>query len=175
MKILIKKEIWRCTWILRESFPQKGSGLEYKWNRNHWNGWDFLGQEPNEKIVIAQKISGGNPTFQRRTDSEESGQVMHLTSLFHSCLAVVEMNMGFPGGASGKEPTCQCRRHKRLRFDLWVRKIPWRRAWQPTPVFLPGKFHGQRNLMGYSPWGRKESDTTEHAHTKRKALYRAQT
>ena len=43
-----------------------------------------------------------------------------------------------PGGASGKEPACQCRRHKRCGFDPWVRKISWRRAWQPTPVFLPG-------------------------------------
>ena len=40
-------------------------------------------------------------------------------------------------------------------------KIPWRRAWQPTPVFLPGEFHGQRSLAGYSPWGHKESDMTE--------------
>jgi len=47
--------------------------------------------------------------------------------------------MGFPGGASGKEPTCQRRRHKRCMFNPWVRKIPWRRAWQPTPVFLPGE------------------------------------
>ena len=46
--------------------------------------------------------------------------------------------MGFPGGASGKEPACQCRRHKRHGFDPWVGKIPWRRAWQPTPVFWPG-------------------------------------
>ena len=44
-----------------------------------------------------------------------------------------------------------------------VRKIPWRRAWQPTPVFLPGEFHGQRNLAGYSLWGHKESDTTKHS------------
>ena len=46
---------------------------------------------------------------------------------------------GFPGGVSGKEPACQCRRRKRHRFDSWVRKIPWRRMWQPTPVFLPGE------------------------------------
>ena len=59
--------------------------------------------------------------------------------------------MGFPGGASGKEPTCQCRRHKRHSFHPWVGKIPWRRAWQLTPVFLPGESHGQRNLVGYSP------------------------
>ena len=44
---------------------------------------------------------------------------------------------------------------------LWVGKIPWRRKWQPTPVFWPGKSHGQRSLEGYSPWGRKESDTAE--------------
>ena len=43
---------------------------------------------------------------------------------------------------------------------------PWRRKWQPTPIFLPGKFHGQRTLAGYSPWGRKDSDKTEHACTK---------
>ena len=46
---------------------------------------------------------------------------------------------GFPGGTRDKEPTCQCRRLKRHRFDPWVRKIPWRMPWQPTPVFLPGK------------------------------------
>ena len=52
-------------------------------------------------------------------------------------------------------------------FDHWVRKIPWRREWQPTPVFLPGELHGQRRLVGYSPWGSKELDTTErltHSH-----------
>ena len=42
--------------------------------------------------------------------------------------------------------------------------IYWRRKWQPSPVFLPGKFHGQKSLVGYSPWGHKESDTTEHTH-----------
>ena len=46
-------------------------------------------------------------------------------------------------------------------FDLWVGKIPWRREWQPTPVFFPGEFHGQRSLVGYSPWGHRESDMTE--------------
>ena len=46
-------------------------------------------------------------------------------------------------------------------FGPWVGKIPWSRKWQPTPVFLPGKFHGQRSLVGYSPWGPKELETTE--------------
>ena len=57
----------------------------------------------------------------------------------------------FPGGPSGKEPTCQWRRHKRCGFSPWVRKILWRRAWQPTPEFLPRESHGQRSLVGYSP------------------------
>ena len=52
------------------------------------------------------------------------------------------------GSTSGKEPTCQCRRLQRLRFVPWVRKIPCRRAQQPTPVFLPGESHGQRSLEG---------------------------
>ena len=53
-------------------------------------------------------------------------------------------------------------RRKRCRFDPWVGKILWSRKWQPTPVFLPGKFHGQKSLVGYSPWGCKELDITEH-------------
>ena len=58
---------------------------------------------------------------------------------------------GFPGGASGKELACQCRTHKRFRFDPWVRKIPWKRAWLSTLVFVPGVSHGQRSQEGYSP------------------------
>ena len=59
--------------------------------------------------------------------------------------------MGFPGGAGGKEPTYQRRRYKRRGFDPWVGKIPWRRAWKPTPLFLPRQFHGQRSLVGHHP------------------------
>ena len=55
-------------------------------------------------------------------------------------------------------------RCKRPEFDPWVRKIPWRRKWQPTPVLLPGKSHGQRNLVDYSSWDHKEWDTTERFH-----------
>ena len=64
------------------------------------------------------------------------------------------------------ESACQRRRCKRHGFDPWVGKIPWRRKWQPTPVFLPGKCHGQRrSLAGCSPWGLQESDPAEHACT----------
>ena len=51
-------------------------------------------------------------------------------------------------------------------FDSWISKIPWRRAWQPTPVFLPEESHGQRSLAGYRLWGRKESDMTQKIHKK---------
>ena len=68
---------------------------------------------------------------------------------------------GFPGGASGKESGCQCRRRKSCRFDPWVGEMPWSRKWHPTPVFLLGKFHVQRSLEGYSPWGCKQLEMTE--------------
>ena len=63
-----------------------------------------------------------------------------------------------PGKPSGKEPICQCRRCKRCGIDPWVRKIPWRR-WQPTPVFLPGKFHGRGAW-----WATVHGVTKSHLH-----------
>jgi len=57
----------------------------------------------------------------------------------------------FLGGTSGKGPACQCRRHKKCGFNPWVRKISWRREWQPTPVLLPGGSRGQRSFVSYSP------------------------
>ena len=74
---------------------------------------------------------------------------------------------GFPASTSGKEPACQCRKYKRHELDPWVGKIPWRRAWQPIPLFVPEESHGQKSLVGYSPLNHKESDTTEvtqHTH-----------
>ena len=65
------------------------------------------------------------------------------------CLNSCPLSRCCPGHASGKVPSCQCRRHRGLRFDSWVGKIPWRRKWQPTPGFFPGKSHGQRSLAGY--------------------------
>ena len=71
---------------------------------------------------------------------------------------------GLPGDSEGKESACG-----RPEFDPWVRKIPWKRGWQPTPVFWPGEFHGQRNLVGYSPWVAKSwtqlSDWYFHFHS----------
>ena len=73
------------------------------------------------------------------------------------------VSWGLPQWLNGKEPACQSMRCRRCGFDTWVRKIPWRRKWHPTPVFLQGKAHGQGSLEGYSPWGRKELDMTENS------------
>ena len=71
----------------------------------------------------------------------------------------VQIQGGFPGSPVVKN-AYQGRRHKRPGFGPCVGKTPWRRAWQPTPVFLPGESHGQRSLAGFSPWGLEEPDTT---------------
>ena len=72
---------------------------------------------------------------------------------------------GLPWWLSGKESTCQCKRCSRCRLDSWIRKIPWRRKWQSTPLFLSGKSQGQRRLEDYSPPGCKESGVTEQMST----------
>ena len=78
----------------------------------------------------------------------------------HACARTHTHLMGLPRWLSGKESACQSRR---CGFNPWVRNIPWRRKWKPTPVFLPRKHHGQRSLAGYiySPWeSQKELDRT---------------
>ena len=82
-----------------------------------------------------------------------------ITVLSHSLKKIIEMH-SFPKWLSGEESACQCRRRRRLEFDRWARKIPWRRKWQPTPEFFLGK-----SLAGYSPWSQKQSDSTEHIRT----------
>ena len=73
--------------------------------------------------------------------------------------------VSFPSGSVVKKSAFRSNRCRRSVFHPWVGKIPWGRKSQPTLVFLPGKSHGQRSLVGYSLWGCKESDTTEHACT----------
>ena len=95
----------------------------------------------------------------RENNKTPHQRVYYTVFCFSEVLRIV--CIGLPGGASGKESACQCRRHRSCGFNPWARKIPWRRKCQPTLVFLPGESHGQRSLVGYSPWGHKESDTTE--------------
>ena len=93
--------------------------------------------------------------------SRGSSQYRNCTHI--SCLA----GSFFITKPSGEpKDSCQCRRHRRLEFNPWVRKTPWRRKWQPTRVFLPGKSHVQKSLEGYSSWGCKRVThnlTAEHA------------
>ena len=110
--------------------------MSTKWKGNLLNGWKYL-----------QIVSDKGLTFKIYK------QLLQLNAL--------QSEFGFSGWHRGKEPTCQCRRPQ---FDPWVRKIPWSRKWHPTLVSLPGKFHAQRSLGGYSPEGCKELDTTENAH-----------
>ena len=79
-------------------------------------------------------------------------------------LTETSIKLGFPGGSEVKVSACVCPQRGRPGFDPWVRKIPWRKKRQPTPIFLPGESHGRSSLGGYSPWGRKESDSTERLH-----------
>ena len=90
---------------------------------------------------------------------EDSGahSGLRTTSLMTRILYLSYFSIrNFPGGTSGKELANQCRRHKKCGFDPWVRKIPWRRKWQPMPEFVPGESHKQRSLVGCSPWGHKD-------------------
>ena len=90
----------------------------------------------------------------------------HIIVYIHVLTILITFILGLPRWFCGKESTCK---FGRQRFSPWVRKIPWRWKWQPTPGFLPGKSHGQKRLVGYSPWGHKVLDTTErlstHSHT----------
>ena len=79
--------------------------------------------------------------------------MLSLSQLFHS-----------PPSPCGSDSKASCLQSGRPSFNPWVGKILWRRKWPPTPVLLPGKSHGRKSLVGYSPWGLKESDTTERLH-----------
>ena len=81
-------------------------------------------------------------------------------------MILIYIAKGLPRWLSEKESACQCRRHKKCGFDLWVRKIPWRRKWQPTPVSLPGKSHEQRSLAAtVHGVAKSRIPLSMHAHT----------
>ena len=131
-----------------------------------WETWvRSLGQEdPLEKEMalhsstVAWKITW--------TEEPCRLQSMGLQRVGHDwAISLSTHYLGLPWWLSGKESACQSWRARDADLiPAWVRKIPWRRKWQPTPVLLPGKFHAQRSLVGYSPWGCKKSDMTEWLH-----------
>ena len=93
--------------------------------------------------------------------SLSESQLRELTIQTEGGYQSVEADRGFPGGSRVKNPPGNAGRRG---FDPWMGTIPWRRQWHPTPVFLPEKSHGQRILVIYSPWSRKDQGTTTSLH-----------
>ena len=148
--------------LKKNDFPGGSDGKASVYNVKDLGSIPGLGRFPGE--------GNGNPLqYSCLENPMDRGAWWRLLSMgsqrvghnWVTSLSISHLLLGFPGGASGKELTCQCRRCKRHVLNPWVGKIPWRRAWQPTPVFLSGESHGQRSLVGYSPWGCKDSDMTE--------------
>ena len=110
--------------------------------RGHGNPlqYSFLENPHGHRSLVGYRVSG-----------LEKSQTLLSKYTQHTQVRV----WGFIGGSviKKKNPACQCRRYKRWWFNPWVGKIPWKKAWQPTPVFLPGESHEQRKLMGYCPLG----------------------
>ena len=127
-----------------------------------WETWvrSLGGEDPLEKGMAThsmflpgefrgqRNLAGYSPSGHRRVGHDWATNTFTFTFNYIFRL---------PWWVIGKEPTCWCRR---LGFTLWVRKISWRRKWQPILISLLGKSHGQRSLIGYSPWGLKELDMT---------------
>ena len=144
---------------------------------SHWRGWSlrcfFKLSDPRCRWRIQLAIPKGDleihtsvPTkscWNERRAKRSHAQLCDVRA--SSGLSIRISPNGLPPWLSGKRIHLRCRRRRRRGFDPWVGKIPWRRKWQPTPVFLPEKPHGQRNLAGYSPKGHKESDVTERLST----------
>ena len=117
---------------------------------------------PNDKAEVWCSNFSVLVNFRSLIDSESTSSCLCCYNM--NPLHLLKLVSGPFPVAHWKRIRLQCRRCRRLRrhkFDPWVRNIPWRRKRHPTPVLLPGKFHGQRSLAGYSPQGHKESDTNE--------------
>ena len=121
-------------------------------------GWSLDQEDPPEEgiathsSILAWRIRRDRGAWQARVHGVTELDTTQVTQ------------SGLPGGSEVKASAYVCLQCRRPVFDSWFGKIPWRRKWQPTPVFLPGESHGQRSLVGCSTWGCKESDMTERLH-----------
>ena len=116
-------------------------------------GSQRVGHESTKETVLPLNSHGGLPIFMFFYFKNFFTCILQY--LFLTALRLVAL--GFLDGSLVKSLTAM----QKPSFNPWAGEIPWRRKWQPIPVFLPGELHGQRNLAGYNPWGHKESDTTE--------------
>ena len=135
-------------------------------NQRFSRKWDFIW---TSKFLISDKKGKGSPVMETgltkeyiparlyNMDTKISSSFIHSINFYWAPIARRQASQV----ALVVKNLLQCRRRKKLELDPWTRKIPWRRKWQPIPVFSPGKFHVQRSLAGYSSWGCRESDTTE--------------
>ena len=135
-------------------------GLYIALSSSLWKYTHDLTQVWNLRVILTY---GQDFFCWRRKEQEASNiRIKWLAQNYYLIESTMSISLrwGFPGGASDKKSACQCSRCKRPGFDPWTRKIPWRRAQQLTPVFLPRESHGQRSLVGFSPWVHKDLDTT---------------
>ena len=137
------KHLWGAFWIISKVFQQDGASGAHR--DKHQDGDLWLADFPSLSYCFTLL-------------TQEYSVIVSLKLLQSNCVSESTL-----GETNLKQSACQCRRHRRLEFDPWVRNIPWRRKWKLTTVFLSGEFHGQRRRAGYSPWGHKELDMTEHA------------
>ena len=117
--------------------------------------WDSPGK--NTGVGSHALLQGTFPTQGWNPGLLHCRQILYCLSHQETSMFVSSLPPKIVLWHNGKESACQCRRHRRCRFDPWVRKIVWHRKWQPNPVFLPGESHGQRSLVGYSPWSHKRA------------------
>ena len=134
-KLLSDDQLFATPWTVACQAPLS---MEFS-RQEYWSGLPF----PSPGDLPDPGIEPGSPTLQADL----------LWNLLY-----LNLCKGLPWWLRWERICLQCRKP---RFDPWVGKIPWRRKWQSTPGFLPGKSHGQRGLVGYSPWSHKESETTE--------------
>ena len=157
--------MWKCAWRALWEIPKCSNSSCYK-KTQEGESSELFGKRRVHRVTVSFLTSPVEEGWGCFTSSLGTlgEQLMQIGSACNrgDLIGLASGLIGFPGGASGNESACQCRRH---RFQHWVRKIPWRRKWLPTLVFLLGKSHGRRSLEGYSPWGLKELDMTEQLST----------
>ena len=137
----------RCSGIFKLYFFSCGS---WTWNQVGMGNWLDTMKTENEAMLMPEPRDTMQKSFMLWM---QPSQKPHLPWNFN--YNWLHSPLSFPGSPSDKELICQCRRQKRCRFDPWVRKIPWRRKRQHTPVFLPRESHEQRSLAGYSLLGHR--------------------